>query len=265
MDAAAVPGAARPVARADGWIVAPPRRTAPALRLFCLPYAAGAASVYASWSGALGKQVEICPIEYPGRQTRLRESPHIRLEPLVDALASALADELDLSYALFGHSMGSFVAFELARELRQRGAGEPYVLFVSGGQAPRLRHELPRIHNQPDAVVVDRLRELGGLPGEVDDELELLELLMPAIRADFAVCETYEYHPEPPLTCPVVAFAGAEDREVPPKCMAPWAEETTGPFIRYVLPGDHLFLRPSQTALLDIIRVALTPCPPPRT
>ncbi|MGW0330808.1 thioesterase II family protein [Streptomyces sp. NPDC003011] len=252
-----------PAVRAGGWIVAPPRRTVPALRLFCLPYAAGAASVYAGWCGTLGEQIEVCPVEYPGRQTRWRESPHTRLAPLVDALSSALTGELDVPYALFGHSMGSLVAFELARELRRRGAGEPHALFVSGGRAPRLRHEQPRIHDQPDEAVTDRLRRLGGLPDEVYDEPELLDLLMPAIRADFGVCETYTYRPEAPLTCPVVAFAGTEDREVPAERMAPWAEETTGPFVRYVLPGDHFFLRPAQTALLDTVRAALTPCPTP--
>ncbi|GHG93813.1 thioesterase II family protein [Streptomyces lanatus] len=261
MNATAVPKAIQPGVRAGGWIVAPARRTPPALRLFCLPYAAGAASVYTGWSGALGEHIEVCPVEYPGRQTRWRESPHARLAPLVDELASALEGELDVPYALFGHSMGSLVAFELARELRRRGAGEPHALFVSGGRAPRLRHEQPRTHDQPDAFVVDRLRRLGGLPGEVCDEPELLELLMPAIRADFAVCETYEYRAEPLLTCPVVAFAGTEDPEVPAARMAPWAEETTGPFVRYELPGDHFFLRPSRTPLLDTVRAALTPCP----
>ncbi|MGW1954889.1 thioesterase II family protein [Streptomyces sp. NPDC001920] len=265
MKTTAVPRAAQPVARAGGWIVAPARRAVPALRLFCLPYAAGAASVYAGWSGALGERIEICPIEYPGRQTRWRESPHVRLEPLVDALASALKGELDVPYALFGHSMGSLVAFELARELRRRGVGEPHALFVSGGRAPRLRHEQPRIHDQPDAFVVERLRRLGGLPTEVCDEPELLELLMPAVRADFAVCETYRYRPESRLSCPVVAFAGTEDREVPAERMSAWAEETSGPFVRYVLPGDHFFLRPSQAALLDTVRAALTPCPTPHT
>ncbi|WP_371588627.1 thioesterase II family protein [Streptomyces virginiae] len=234
-----------------------PRRTAPAIRLFCLPYAGGAASAYAQWPGPFAGDVEICPIELPGRQTRWHDPAFTRIEPLIDALATAIAGELDVPYALFGHSMGSLLAFELARALRRRGFGEPRALFVSGGPAPQLRREQSWVHDQPDQIVVAKLRSLGGLPEEVLAQPELLELLMPTIRADFSVCETYEYRPEPPLTCLIVAFAGTEDRDVPPARMAPWREQTSGVCVQHVLPGDHFFLRSSQAELLDIVRPAL--------
>ncbi len=243
--------------RAGGWIVTTPRRNAPAARLFCLPYAAGGAAAYADWTGAFGDNVEICPIEPPGRQTRWNEAPFDRVEPLVAALASAIAGELDLPYALFGHSMGALVAFELARELRERGLPGPRVLFVSGGHAPQLPPARPPVHDQPDDVLVAKLRSLGDLPDEIYAEEELLELLMPTIRADFAVCETYSHQPQQPLPYPVVAFAGTEDAEVPPARVEPWREQTTAGFVRHDLPGDHFFLRSSQTALLDTVRAAL--------
>ncbi|WP_220503877.1 thioesterase II family protein [Microbispora sp. H13382] len=245
--------------RAHGWIVgAAPRRPAPAIRLLCLPYAGGAASSYASWQNAFADDVEVCPVELPGRQTRWHERPFTRLEPLVEALASALAGELDVPYALFGHSMGALVAFELARELRRRGAAGPRVLFASGGAAPQLRRERPGIHDQPEDVVIARLRSMGGLPEEVIAEPELLELLVPAIRADFAVCETYAYRPEPPLTCPIFAFAGTEDQEVPAERVSPWQEQTSATFLHQVLPGGHFFLRTAQPALLNTVRTGLT-------
>lgn len=172
-----------------------------------------------------------------------------------------MADELDAPYALFGHSMGSLVAFELARALRRRGVGDPRVLFVSGGPAPQLRREEPWVHDQLEALVVEKLRSLGGVAEEVYAEPELLGLLMPTIRADFSVCETYEYRPEPPLACPIVTFAGTEDREVPPAHMEPWREQTSGGFVKRVLPGDHFFLRCSQAALLDTVRTALAVAP----
>jgi surfactin synthase thioesterase subunit len=245
------------VKRADGWISGPLRLDAPSVRLFCLPYAGGAASIYEPWRDAFGAGVEVCAIEPPGRQTRLREPAYTRLDLLVEALATAIADELDVPYALFGHSMGSLLAFELARELRRRGAAEPCALFVAGGAAPRLPNLKPPVHAAPDAQVFARLRELGGLPAEVHDEPELMRLFLPTIRADFALFETYEYRPQPPLDCPVVAFTGSEDREITPTRLAPWAEETTGRFEYHVLPGGHFFLRTSQTALLDLIRSGL--------
>ncbi|WNV87572.1 thioesterase domain-containing protein [Umezawaea sp. Da 62-37] len=244
--------------RADGWIVGPPSPTAPAVRLFCLPYVGGAASVYEPWRGALGGDVEVCPVELPGHQTRLRERALTRIDELVDALASALADELDVPYALFGHSLGSLVAFELARELRRRGAGEPRALFVSGGPAPRLPRTHPPVHEASEAEVVARLRMLGGLPDEVLAEPELLGRFLPTIRADFAVFETYAFTPERPLTCPVVAFTGSEDTDVPLDRVEPWSAESTGRFEHHVLPGGHFFVHTARTALLNLVRGELT-------
>lgn len=246
------------VARADGWVVAPPRPDPPAVRLFCLPYVGGAASVYAAWDGAFGEHVEVCPIELPGHWARLRETAFTGLDPLVDALASALVDELDVPYALFGHSMGSLLAFELARELRRRHAREPVALFVSGGQGPRLPRRRPPLHDASDEQIVARLRAIGGLPDEISEEPELLRRVMPTLRADFAVCETYEYRAGRPLDCPVVAFAGRDDHEVPPARVASWLEETTGRFDYHVLPGGHFFVRTEQAAVFDMIQGRLS-------
>ncbi|MGN9779209.1 thioesterase II family protein [Micromonospora sp. H33] len=249
--------------RAHDWVVGASRRggTSP-IRLLCLPYAGGGSSAYAGWQDVLGPGVDVCPVELPGRQTRWRDSAYTRVRPLVEALASALAGELAVPYALFGHSMGALVAFELARELRRRGAGLPRALFVAGGLAPQLRREAPDIHDQPDRLVVERLRRLGGLDEEIVAEPELLELLLPTIRADFSICETYEYRPEPPLPCPVVAFAGDEDDEVPPERVAPWREHTSAAFSLHVLPGGHFFPRTARAALLDTVAATLTAVTP---
>jgi medium-chain acyl-[acyl-carrier-protein] hydrolase len=228
-----------------------------AVRMFCLPYVGGAASIYQPWTGAFGADAEVCAIELPGRGTRMPERAHSRLEPLIDELASAITDELDVPYALFGHSMGALVAFELARELRRRGAGEPCVLFVAGSPAPRLPRDWPPIHDAPDEQVVARLQALGGLPDEIRDEPELLRLFLPTIRADFAVYETYQYEPGPPLGCPVVAFAGRDDAYVPIVRFAPWAEETTGRFKYHIVPGGHFFPSTSRRMLLNLMHGAL--------
>jgi medium-chain acyl-[acyl-carrier-protein] hydrolase len=247
-----------PTKRANGWIVGPRRQYAPAVRMFCLPYVGGAASVYEPWRGYFGEDVEICAVELPGRQTRMHERAFSRIGPLVDALADAITDELDVPYALYGHSMGSLVAFELARELRRRGAGEPVVLFVSGGPAPQLTHDHPKLHDASVADVTAQLKNLGGLPVEILEEPELLSVFLPTIRADFAVFETYEYRPEPLLDCPMVAFTGRDDIDVPLSRIAPWAEETTGRFDYHVLPGGHFFPRTAQTRLLNLMYGALS-------
>ncbi|MFE6134127.1 thioesterase II family protein [Streptomyces sp. NPDC056437] len=241
------PATARPP-RAHGWILGTQHRTtAPAIRLFCLPYAGGAASAYAQWSPFFGDEVEVCGIELPGRQSRWSDRPFTRMEPLIDALASAIESELDVPYALFGHSMGSLVAFELARELRRRGAAEPHVLFASAGPAPQLRRPESQVHDQPDAVVIDRLRSLGGLPEEIYAEPELLELLLPTIRADFEVLETYAYR------------SGLRSRA--PSCRLP--EPETKRCRSHALRGDHFFLRSAQAQLLETVRAALAAtCPP---
>ncbi|MFF4244636.1 thioesterase II family protein [Streptomyces sp. NPDC001822] len=246
-----------PPRRADGWITAPQRGTAPAVRLFCLPYAGGAASAYARWPASFGGEVEVCGIELPGRQSRFGEQPYTRMGTLVDALASAIEPELGLPYALFGHSMGSLVAFELARELRRRGITGPQVLFVSGGPAPQSRQARPRVHDREDAVVIDRMRSLGGISEEILAERELMELLLPTIRADFELIDTYAYRPGLPLACPVVAFSGTEDRDVPAARVRLWGEHTSAAFSHHELPGDHFFLRSAQEQLLRRVRASL--------
>ncbi|WP_329034363.1 alpha/beta fold hydrolase [Streptomyces sp. NBC_00178] len=243
--------------RADGWITRPRPRTAPAVRLFCLPYAGGAASAYARWPASFGADVEVCGIEPPGRQSRFGEQPFTRMDLLVDALATAIEPELGLPYALFGHSMGSLVAFELARELRRRGITGPRVLFVSGGTAPQSRQAGPRVHDRTDAIVIDRMRSLGGLSEEILAETELLKLLLPTIRADFELLDTYAYRPGPPLACPVVAFSGTEDQAVPASRVEPWREQTSAAFTHHALPGGHFFLRSAQESLLRMVRASL--------
>jgi len=248
--------------RAGGWIAGPSHGSTPALRLFCLPYVGGAAWTFEPWRGLLGEDVELCTVELPGRGSRMREPAFSRMGALVEALASAVTDELDVPYALYGHSMGSLVAFELARELRRRDLPEPQVLFASGGPAPRLSGQRmavhrPEVHRATDEQVIARLLSLGGLPEEVMAEPALLKAFLPAIRADFAVFETYEYRPERLLGCPIVVLTGRDDAEVPPAHSLPWSRETTGPAEHRVLPGGHFFLRSAQEEVLAIVRHAL--------
>ncbi len=223
------------------------------VRLFCLPYAGGGATVFRGWSAALPADVEVCPIQLPGREQRFREQPITNIATMVDVLASALEGHLDIPFAFFGHSMGASIAYETARRLLTTCSRAPRVLLISGRQAPHLPPVRPPIHHLPDDAFVEKIRELNGTPSEVLEHPELLQFLMPQLRADFKLAETYRELDGPRLTCPVVAFGGWEDDQVPPEQVEAWRESTSGPFILHMLSGDHFFVTSEREHLLSLI------------
>ena len=227
------------------------------LRLFCFPYACAGASVFYSWPSELTTDVELCAVQLPGREDKLLEPPFVRLEPLTEALADALQPHLDKPFAFFGHSMGALIAFEFARQLRRQKRAGPAHLFVAGHRAPHLPDRRPPIHHLPDELLIEELRRLKGTPEEILEHAELSRLLFPLVRADFALCETYSYLPEPPLDCPIAAIGGIEDAEVAGNELAAWREHTRGAFHLQMLPGDHFFLHNARPLLLDILSRAL--------
>jgi medium-chain acyl-[acyl-carrier-protein] hydrolase len=193
--------------------------------------------------------VEVCPVQLPGRESRLREPPLTRLEPLVPALLEGLSPFLDLPFAFFGHSMGALIAFELAHELARRGASGPRHLFVSARRAPRLPSREGPIANLPEPEFLVHLRELNGTPEEVLAHAELMELLLPLLRADFALHESFVYRAAEPLAVGISAFGGLADPDVTREDLAGWREETRGSFGLRMLPGDHFFIH-SATAMI---------------
>jgi len=224
------------------------------VRLFCLPYAGGGASTFRRWQEALPQTVEVCPVQIPGRETRFREPPFTRLADLAEALGDGLSDYLDLPFALFGHSMGALVAFELARQLRRECHQEPLHLFVSGCAAPHLpREDHQPIHDLPEPAFRREIARLNGTPAAVLENDELMQMMLPILRADFAVCETYTYAEGPPLTCPISAFGGLQDEAVDREELNAWRAQTTGPFRLRLVPGDHFFLHTAQPLLLPLL------------
>jgi medium-chain acyl-[acyl-carrier-protein] hydrolase len=175
------------------------------------------------------------------------------LEPLVEALAGALRRYLDRPFAFFGHSMGALVAFELCRRLQREECGRPICLLASGCGAPHVRSAHSAIHALPAAQFSQELRRLNGTPAAVLDDNELMELVLPTLRADFRLCETYEYLSGPPLACPIVALGGLGDDTVSRQDLDAWREQTTGRFRARLLPGDHFFLHSSGCLLLEAI------------
>jgi len=233
------------------WFVRHRPRPQAALRLYCLPHAGGGPLLFRQWSDSLPSSVEVCAVQLPGREARFSEPAFTRWQPLVDALADAVAAANDRPFALFGHSMGALLAFELARRLRRLGQPEPAYLLVSGYAAPHLGLDRPPAHALPEAEFRAELRARNGTPTVVLENDEMMRLFSPLLRADFAVCETYTYQSEPPLGCPCAAFGGLRDPLVTPERLLAWKELTDASFESLLLPGDHFFPATCQALLLE--------------
>lgn len=225
----------------------------PAIRLYCLPHSGGTAAVFRSWPEALPPDVEVQAAQLPGRETRIAEPPVRRLELLVEPLAAAIAREAQLPFALFGHSLGGLLAFEVCRRLRRLGAAGPVQLFVAGCRAPHLPSPDPPIHALPDEEFLVELRRLNGTPADVLEHRELLRLVMPSLRADCEAAETYSHRPEPALGVPIAVYGGTDDDRVDFADLAAWRRHTTGDFSLRMLPGDHFFVTESEAELLALV------------
>ena len=235
------------------WVIRPQPNAQAALRLFCFPYAGGGSLSFRNWASALPSNVEICPIELPGRGLRLMEPALTQLEPLVQAIANALLPDLDRPFAFFGHSMGALLSFELTRLLRRHYQLAPVHLFVSGRRSPQLANLNPPTYNLPEPEFLAELRRLNGTPAEVLDNQELMQLLLPALRADLAVVETYVYKHEAALDCPITVFGGDQDPEASIELLEAWRSQTSADFALHLLQGDHFFLHSAQPKLLQML------------
>ncbi len=231
----------------------------PRLRLFCFPHSGAAASIFYSWNRYLPDSIELNPVQYPGRGPRLAEPLYTRLEPLVEALACVLPAYLDIPYAFFGHSLGALLGFELARRLARESIPQPVHLFVSGHPAPHLPATHPPTYDLPESQFVDKLLEMNGMAQEMLQEAELMAMLLPILRADFEVCETYTYAAGPALPCAITALGGLRDLYVTRQGLESWGQHTRGAFAVRVFPGDHFYLKDAQHLLLETIVRTLLP------
>jgi medium-chain acyl-[acyl-carrier-protein] hydrolase len=232
------------------WLQNLQRRPGARIRLFCFPYAGGGASIFHTWHTYFPSEVEICPVQLPGREGRLSETPFSNLDELIKELATALYPFLDMPYVFFGHSMGALISFELTRYLRRIGYSLlPLHLFVSGRRAPQIPDLDPPTSHLPEAEFIEELRRLKGTPEAVLQNEELLHILMPLLRADFGICEKYQYSPEKPLNCSLTALGGLSDTEVTRQMIAAWGKQTSSTFNQRFFEGDHFFLHKKQEAL----------------
>ncbi|MFO7567916.1 MAG: thioesterase domain-containing protein [Enhygromyxa sp.] len=244
------------------WLACPrPAPDAP-IKLLCLHHAGGSPAAFRAWVGELPASVELLPVRLAGREARLRERPATRVAEIVEPLARAIEPLLaGHDVAIFGHSLGALLGFELARELRRQQLPAPRALIVSGRNAPGTGRTL-ELHKLGDRELVAEVQRIyGGIPQQILDEPELLALTLPLLRADLTVNETYELGEEAPLDCPLWAFGGDDDPHVSRAGLEGWGPHTSASFACEQAPGDHFYLGSpaGKRWILDRIAAAVAP------
>jgi surfactin synthase thioesterase subunit len=245
---------------ADAWLPYPD--TDAGVRLYCLPHAGGSASAFRPWIGRLAG-VAIRPVQPPGRETRMGDSPHTDMAELTAELADVvLADAEDRPYAVYGHSLGALVGFELLHRIRRIAGRPPAHFLVSGCRAPQWaapQDETAMDRDMSQDRMVAWLRSLGGTPEPFLADPRVLGMILPPIRADLSVKNSYEYHPHPPLDVPITSVAATDDPRAGVAAIGAWRDQTVGRFKLHTLSGGHFAVFDQAEATLEIIRRALCP------
>lgn len=215
-----------------------------------MPFAGGGAATYGQWWRALPDDIEVQAALLPGRESRIREQPLDSIAAMVDALLPAVSAATDLPYSIFGHSMGGLVAFELVAALEGAGVRPPAHLFVSARRSPDEPDPATPMHRLPEPEFLDTMNErYGAIPDPVRRERELLELMLPVLRADTHAIETYEPTPGRTVRCKVHVFGGVEDRYPTPAQLPAWQRVAEQPIRVRLFAGDHFYLNTQRDAL----------------
>ncbi len=224
-------------------------------RLFCFPYAGAGAAIFRSWADLLPPDIELCIPVLPGRDARIGEAPIAEMAPLIQALIGRIAPRLTVPYALFGHSLGAFIAFELAHEIARLGLREPSNLFVSAQRGPSLRYlEKPIFGLPDDQFLAGILARYKSIPKTLMAQDDYMRVLLRILRADFTLVEDYKYRASARLSCPITVFGGAEDGRITAAQLEAWSLETSARCAVHILPGGHFFIDSARSELLALIR-----------
>ncbi|NUS73213.1 MAG: thioesterase [Corynebacteriales bacterium] len=225
------------------------RQGAPQLVVF--PHAGGSASFYTPLSRALSPQLDVYAVQYPGRQDRRNEPFIPTMRDLADTIAPILTDFSTGPLTLYGHSLGAILAFEVAVRL------SPNVsiahLFASGARPPAA-HRRGTLHLQSDAAVLAEVREMSGTQASLLDDKEVQQMVLPALRNDYQISETYEYTQHDALPCAITTFSGSEDPKIDAHSMSDWARHTTDQHSEHTFPGGHFFITEHWARVASIIR-----------
>jgi medium-chain acyl-[acyl-carrier-protein] hydrolase len=224
-------------------------------RLFCFPFAGGSATAFAGWGEKLKPGIEVWAAHPRGRGIRYTEPPHRSVAEMVQDYLPVLRAHLDLPFAFYGHSLGGLLALELAQQLRAEGLALPGHLFIGATVPPVAGLTHPGISHLSDEGFVTAVRDrYSGIPKSIFQERELMEIFLPALKADFSAFETFDRNSVTQVSCPITAFAGSEDAVIAPDMMQGWCRHTEVSFDLRIIPGDHFFLSTSGQLVLSTIR-----------
>jgi surfactin synthase thioesterase subunit len=223
------------------------------IRLFCIPYAGGSASLYNDWIVSAPDWLQVCSVELPGRGWLGAESLATSLIELAQTITSAVYPYTDRPYAIFGHSMGALLAYEVASQLESLGRDQICRLLVSGCRAPFIPRKKPAVSHLPDAELRDHIRAMQGTPEEILAHPEVMELLLPVLRSDFALCEQYRLPRVHLLRTPLTTLRGEQDEDTQGSDMHMWRLLTTGDFRSLKFPGGHFFLKESENDVIGVV------------
>jgi medium-chain acyl-[acyl-carrier-protein] hydrolase len=243
---------------AGSWLRSTEAADAAPVRLLCFPHAGAGASSFNGWSRLLPPEIGLVKVQLPGREDNLALPPFTQMSELLPPLLHQVEPVLDRPFALYGHSMGALVAFELFRALRTRGSPLPVALFISGRRAPHKPLRRVLLHRLPEADLVEHLRKMGGTSGALLERPKWLQRYLPTMRADLEVSDIYPYRPEPPLACPLHALLGETDDEMDREDWEAWSEQAGGEFSRTLVPGGHILSGDGQAILVSKIAAILT-------
>ncbi|WDE09214.1 thioesterase [Thalassomonas viridans] len=242
------------------WLVIPKPNPNADIKLICFPYAGGSSASYLPWLSQLPTNVELIMVQLPGRGSRVFEDAFDEMEPLVKQLLKFLPAVLNKPYILFGHSLGSRIAFELALKLKEMAHHLPAHFIASGSRGPHTALK-NKIHNLPDNEFINELKKMGGTPDTLLDNNALMELLLPAIRGDFAIAEKYSYSGKETLNCPVSVLGGKDDKGITEADLKSWGNFFASPANVHMVNGNHFFIDSNKDAVLlrlnQIIRSSL--------
>lgn len=235
------------------WLANKPINPQAQRRCFAFPCACANATFFRSWLGKVDPFIDFLPIQLPGRGLRFGEPCIENIADLVPALVSALLPFLDKPFTFFGHSLGALIAYECAMLLQEQEMPEPLRLVVAAYHAPQVDRADETYHNLPDDIFKEKLKKLGGMPQEVFENEELMQLILPIGRSDFKLHETYTYLHRYQLNCPIIALGGDEDEYVSKALINRWSELTSNSFKQIIFKGGHHFISEHMDAILEVL------------
>lgn len=228
------------------------------IKLFCLPYAGGTASIYNKWKNKIGNNIEIIPVELPGRGKLFDEKLKTHMNQMVDFTFHSIVNELDCeSYAFFGYSMGSMIAYELIRKIERMGYCPPIHAFFSAKQAPHIERNDKKLHVLEENEFLEEIMKLGGTPKEVIENRELLDIFVNILKADYQVVETYKHYlMESKINCDITVLYGNRDKYLFEE-IKEWEKLTNMSSDFFEFDGGHFFINDKLDRIIDIVNMAL--------